>query len=62
MAAISSMRLLVVGASPPEISLSLPLKVRIAPQPPGPGFPEQAPSVQISTRRGVLSVGHASAP
>jgi hypothetical protein len=46
-AAISSMRLLVVSASPPDSSLRVPLKRRIAPQPPGPGLPEQAPSVKI---------------
>ena len=44
-AAISSMRLLVVAASPPQISLRCVPEIRIAPQPPGPGFPEQAPSV-----------------
>ena len=47
---VSSMRLLVVEASPPLISFSntLPAGVRnrrIAPQPPGPGLPLQAPSV-----------------
>ncbi len=42
---ISSMRLLVVSASPPEISLRTPLYSRIAPQPPGPGLPLHAPSV-----------------
>lgn len=45
---ISSMRLLVVSASPPEISLRTPLYSRIAPQPPGPGLPLHAPSVYIS--------------
>ena len=44
-AAISSMRLLVVTASPPESSLRCRPEINIAPQPPGPGFPEQAPSV-----------------
>ncbi len=39
------MRLLVVWASPPESSFRVSPKIRIAPQPPGPGFPEQAPSV-----------------
>src|SRR5438105_8210644 len=48
-AAISSMRLLVVEASPPEISFSCFPDLRIAAHPPGPGFPEQAPSVKIST-------------
>jgi hypothetical protein len=50
-AAINSMRLLVVCASPPESSFSTPLKVRIAPQPPGPGLPEQAPSVRLRPYR-----------
>ena len=45
MTAESSMRLLVVLASPPESSFSWPLYVNIAAQPPGPGLPEQAPSV-----------------
>src|ERR1051326_1740714 len=48
-AAIISMRLLVVANSPPEISFSRRPERRMAPQPPGPGFPEQAPSVKIST-------------
>ena len=43
--AVSSMRLLVVDSSPPEIIFSAPLYSRIAAQPPGPGLPEQAPSV-----------------
>src|SRR5712671_5772678 len=49
MAAISSMRLLVVAASPPEISFSTPRKRSTAPHPPGPGLPLHAPSVKIST-------------
>ena len=49
MAAMSSMRLLVVSASPPHSSRSLPFHRRRAPQPPGPGLPEHAPSVKIST-------------
>ena len=48
-AAISSMRLLVVCASPPFSSFSWSPKARIAPQPPGPGLPEQAPSVWMTT-------------
>jgi hypothetical protein len=44
-AAISSMRLLVVLSSPPLSSFSCPPNIRMAAQPPGPGFPEQAPSV-----------------
>ena len=43
--AVSSIRLLVVLASPPDISFSWPMYSRMAPQPPGPGLPEQAPSV-----------------
>ena len=43
--AVISMRLFVVLASPPEISFSTPFHSRIAPQPPGPGLPLQAPSV-----------------
>gem|GEM_PF-14014 len=47
MTADSSMRLLVVAASPPEHSFSDPLTPwrRMYAHPPGPGFPEQAPSV-----------------
>jgi hypothetical protein len=49
-AAINSMRLLVVAGSVPDNSFSAPPALRkIAPQPPGPGLPLQAPSVQIST-------------
>ena len=44
-AASSSIRLLVVAGSAPQISFSLPFHVRTAPQPPGPGLPEHAPSV-----------------
>src|SRR5258706_8127608 len=43
------MRLLVVAASPPHSSFSLPSTRRIAPQPPAPGLPRQAPSVKTST-------------
>ena len=49
MAASSSMRLLVVIGSPPESSFSIPLYRKTAPQPPGPGLPEQAPSVNSCT-------------
>jgi hypothetical protein len=49
MAAISSMRLLVVAGSPPDNSRSRLPRRRIAPQPPGPGLPLHAPSVKIST-------------
>src|SRR5215510_5624671 len=44
-AARSSMRLLVVWGSPPLSSFWRSPKARMAPQPPGPGLPEQAPSV-----------------
>src|SRR3979411_399357 len=55
-AAISSMRLLVVWGSPPLSSLTRSPKARIAPQPPGPGLPEQAPSVWMTTC-GSLKIG-----
>ena len=42
---VSSIRLLVVWASPPESSLRNSPYWRMAPHPPGPGLPEQAPSV-----------------
>ena len=45
MTAVSSMRLLVVEASPPESSFLWAPYIKMAPQPPGPGLPEQAPSV-----------------
>src|SRR3954471_16682145 len=48
-AAINSMRLLVVSGSPPASSRSLlPVRSSTA-QPPGPGLPRHAPSVNIST-------------
>src|SRR5271166_4508188 len=47
-AAISSMRLLVVAASPPISSFSWSPQRSSTPQPPGPGLPEQAPSVKMS--------------
>ena len=43
--AVSSIRLLVVSASPPESSRLWVPYIRMAPHPPGPGLPEQAPSV-----------------
>src|SRR5690348_6386421 len=49
MAASSSMRLLVVSGSPPASSRSLSPMRRSTPQPPGPGLPRHAPSVNIST-------------
>ena len=48
-AAWSSIRLFVVSCAPPDNSFSTSLNCRIAPQPPGPGLPLQAPSVKIST-------------
>src|SRR5574343_1185277 len=47
-AAVSSIRLLVVSRSPPQSSFSCGPMRRMAPQPPGPGLPLQAPSVKIS--------------
>ena len=48
-AAVYSMRLLVVCGSPPESSTGSSLRgTTIAAQPPGPGLPLQAPSVQTS--------------
>lgn len=46
------MRLLVVMGSPPDSSRSVPDPgcFKMYPQPPGPGFPEHAPSVYNSTR------------
>ena len=44
------MRLLVVSAAPPFSSLRWPFHSITTPQPPGPGLPEQAPSLQIETR------------
>src|SRR5579864_9762725 len=49
MAAISSIRLLVVSGSPPDSSRSLCPMRSNTPQPPGPGLPRHAPSVNIST-------------
>src|SRR5262249_23136364 len=57
-AAISSIRLLVVSGSPPDSSFSLsPIRIRTA-QPPGPGFPRHAPSVNISTRGVSVTSGY----
>src|SRR6476646_2627957 len=56
--AVSSMRWFVVGFSAPESSVSRPSWTMRTPQPPGPGLPEQAPSVYMAT--GV--VGGISAP
>jgi len=45
-AAVNSIRLLVVWSTPPlnAFLVDVPGIVRMAAQPPGPGFPEQAPS------------------
>ena len=43
MTAVSSMRLLVVSGAPPESSFLWAPYSKMAPQPPGPGLPEQAP-------------------
>src|SRR5437868_8502774 len=52
------MRLLVVSGSPPDISRSvLPVRSSTA-QPPGPGFPRHAPSVNISTSGRSLTSGN----
>src|SRR4029079_4593523 len=48
-AARSSIRLLVVSGSPPDSSRSLAPIRASPPQPPGPGLPRQAPSVNSST-------------
>src|SRR4051794_29943481 len=51
------MRLLVVSGSPPASSRSLsPMRSSTA-QPPGPGFPRHAPSVNISTSGSSLTSG-----
>src|SRR5216117_4001271 len=55
-AAVSSIRLLVVWISPPFNSLTFPPQARIAPQPPGPGLPEQAPSVWMMTCGSLMRV------
>src|SRR6266568_6234203 len=49
MAAVSSIRLLVVSGALPARSFSFPCQRRMHPQPPGPGLPLQAPSQKIST-------------
>jgi hypothetical protein len=59
MAAVYSMRLLVVAGSPPERSIGSPPPggTTIAAQPPGPGLPLHAPSVQTSASPGRASTG-----
>jgi len=49
-AAISSMRLLVVRRKPPDSSRRCSPYCRMAPYPPGPGLPVHAPSVNTTTR------------
>ena len=44
-AAVNSILLLVVASSPPEKDLVFSPSIITKPQPPGPGFPLQAPSV-----------------
>src|SRR5438270_12848601 len=56
-AAISSIRLLVVSGSPPDNSRSLSPMRSNTPQPPGPGLPRHAPSVNISTWGSSLTSG-----
>src|SRR4051794_22216549 len=56
-AASSSIRLLVVSVSPPESSRSFSPMRSSTPQPPGPGLPRHAPSVNISTLGGSLTSG-----
>src|SRR5436309_9292352 len=51
------MRLLVVSGSPPDSSRSLSPTRSNTPQPPGPGLPRQAPSVNISTCANSLTSG-----
>src|SRR5207302_10058670 len=57
-AARSSIRLLVVSASPPAISRSLSPVRNSAAQPPGPGLPRHAPSVNISTAGSSVTSGN----
>ena len=47
--ALISMRLFVVSGSHPEISFVFRACLKIAPYPPGPGLPLQAPSAKITT-------------
>src|SRR5690349_2938616 len=56
MTAVSSILLLVVAASPPNSSFSTLPSRRMAPHPPGPGLPRQAPSVNISTTLSVMDL------
>src|SRR5690606_2869392 len=54
--AISSMRLLVVSGSPPCSDFSCGPWRNSTPQPPGPGLPLQAPSVQASTLGSAIDI------
>src|SRR5829696_6634389 len=56
MTAMSSMRLFVVCASPPQSSFSWSLKRRTIPHPPGPGLPRHAPSLKTSTTSSLMVV------
>src|SRR4051794_21420105 len=56
-AASNSIRLLVVRGSPPDSSRSFSPMRTSTPQPPGPGLPRHAPSVNISTSGGSLTSG-----
>ena len=47
--AVSSIILFVVSFEPPEISFFESLYINTVPHPPGPGLPEHAPSVYITT-------------
>jgi len=49
MTAVISIRLFVVAAAEPPSSLTWPWERSTAAQPPGPGLPEQAPSVKTVT-------------
>ena len=60
MAAVSSMRLLVVCGSQPQSSFLCSLYRRIAAHPPGPGLPRQAPSVISWTFFTAASTGSGS--
>src|SRR3954467_12881217 len=53
----SAMRLLVVCGSPPESSRRCSPLTRITAQPPGPGFPETAPSGTSSTSCSASVIG-----
>ena len=56
MTAASSIRLLVVAGSPPVTEVSCPSMTTMAANPPGPGFPEHAPSVFMTMDCGFLGM------